>query len=135
MWNVLDVENDNNQSYTNIHDTHHRNEHLRYIRKSLCTTQNNRSKSNSKNYSDNLRGVLIVKAEGIKCRLQVICSEHVVSYSICKHNDNREEYTEPSGIECITHIVCRSTIAVPFMVSLLINLSQRRLNECRRTAK
>ena len=72
------------------------------------------------------RHACIVEAERCKCGLQVVGSQHIVSYSVDQDDQKGKDHAQPSLLQCCLHVECGTTVTGSVFITFFIDLRQRR---------
>ena len=132
---IADIDDNHNQSHTDICKSHHRHKRRCHLYNTASTAKQTPSGQNCQNpTNDPWTYLRIIKRKSGKCRLQIVGCQHIESKCISQDHGNTKHDRQWSAMQRRLNIISRTTIAFPILSLFLVNLCQRTFNQCRRTS-
>ena len=132
----LDVHEHDDERHHDIQQTHDRHEHARDIGQALAAAEHARGEQHRQDRADDVRrAALGVEAKAGESVLQVVGGKHVVAHDIRQDEHDGEDDAEPTLVQCLLHVIRRAADAAALAVLFLIDLRERGLDECARSAE
>ena len=101
----------------------------------LAAAEHAQGEQHRKDRADDIRrAALDIEAEAAERILQVVGREHIKAHDIGQDQHDREHDAEPALVQRLLHIVRRAAVAAAVSIALFVDLRERRLDKCARTA-
>lgn len=132
--NVLIVQRDDNGANAQVDDRHDGNEQAGHLGETTRATEDGSGHKNGENGTDNPRRPLVCPAVLGERVGDVEGGEQVEAAHVGQDEDGREERGQPVLLEGRLDVVGRAAVGV-VRAALLVDLRERRLDECGRAAE
>ena len=130
MSQIRDIDSQNDQGYQYVGNTHDRDQHLGDLDQALRAAQDDRAEEDRQDDADDSRRrAIMIEAVDLESRLQIVGCQHVVSDHIGADDQDREDDTQPSLSQRVSHVERRAALRCAIVVFSLIDLRQSRLDE------